>query len=389
MSIELSGDKNYDISPVPILLLIFIYILINTLFIWKYALPYFSNQIIVPVIYFIISIVLILILLSRKIDFKLSANNYRTLYVSVTMILALLLTILMLQFKPTSIEVGRYPALYDWISKLLSGEFPYDSSAKPSGFPFLFILAIPFYLLGDVGAFQIFSFLILAAILYFRFRDNSTISLRLLILLVLSPIFIFEIVVRSDLFSNIVIVLLYLMYCEKYLSKKKLLIQIELGLLGGFLLSTRGIVLIIFILYFVWKIRDSRINSVSFLTSMLVGFLITLVPFAVWNWEYFINYGPFAVQMSYVPGWFIVLSVIFSSIWAVKIKEIERIYFAVATMLFVVVFGALVIYVVRFGLIDSAINNQFDISYFCFPLPFVLMSLGAAAKRRNANKSPS
>lgn len=389
MNLELSGDKNNFKSPVSILLLISFYVFINILFVWKYASPYFSNQIIAPIIYLIVSIVLVLLLLSRKSGFKISSRNFRFLYGSITILSALFLTVLMLQFEPGNIGVGRYPAQVDWITKLFNGEFPYESTAKPSGFPFLFILALPFYFLGDAGVFQIFSFLILAAIFYFQFRNDNNISLPLLILLVISPIFIFEIVVRSDLFSNIVMVLLYLILCEKYLSKKKFLIPIGLGLLGGFLLSTRSIVLVIFILYFVWKIRDSKINPYVLVLSMITGFLLTLLPFAVWDWDFFLNYGPLAVQMSYVPGWFIILSIIFSFIWAVTIKNINQVYFASATMLFCVVFGAFVIFIARFGIIDSVINDQFDISYFCFPLPFLLMSLGASAKRCNANKGLS
>ncbi len=380
MSVELSGENNFDNSRARILFLLFIYIFINTLFIWKYASSYFSSQIIAPILYIIISIIVLWIILFPKITIKLFPANYRFLYLGFMIIAAILLTILMFQFKPTDIHVGRYSALDDWITKLFAGDFPYDSSARPSGFPFLFVPAIPFYLLGDTGLLQIFSFLILAAIFYFRFRGDDAISLRLMILLIISPIFIFEIVVRSDLFSNMVIVLLYLIVCEKYLLKESSLVRIGLGLLGGLLLSTRSIVLIIFILYFVWKIRKSKLNPYLSVLSILFGFLITLIPFALWNYDYFVNYGPFAVQMSYVPVWFIILSIIISFIWAVKIKTIGQVYFAAATMLFMVVLGAFVIFAVRFGLIDSVMNSQFDISYFCFPLPFVLMSPGATAE---------
>ncbi len=381
----MSGDKGFEKPRAQIPSLLFIYIFINTLFIWKYASSYFSSQIIAPIMYVIVSIIIIWIILSHKTDFKLSPINYRLLYFGITVLAAILLTILMLQFEPTDIRVGRYSALHDWITKMFAGEFPYDSSSRPSGFPFLFIMAIPFYFLGDTGLLQIFSFLIMAAIFYFRFRNDNAISLRLLILLVISPIFIFEIVVRSDLFSNMVIVLLYLIICEKYLSKERLLIQIALGLLGGFLLSTRSIVLIIIILYFVWKIRESKIDPYLLVLSIFFGFLITMIPFALWDFTYFINYGPFAVQMSYVPVWFIVLSTIISFLWATKIKTIGQVYFAATTMLFMVVLGAFVIFVVRFGLIDSVMNSQFDISYFCFPLPFVLMSPCAAAESDYTN----
>jgi len=367
-------------------ILLFIYVFVNTLFVWKYGSPYFSNQIIAPVLYVIASAIILWVILSPGINIVLSPAGYRILYITFTFVATILLVILMFQYDPGKIGVGRYPAMYDWITKLFNGEFPYDSATRPSGLPFLFVMAIPFYLLGDVGLFQIFSFLVFAGILYYNFRGSYKTSLRLLILLLISPIFIFEVVVRSELFSNMVMVLLYLTICEKYLSKDKLYLQIILGLLGGLLLSTRSIVLVILFFYFIWKFRNSNINPFITVLSLLFGFIITLIPFVIWNYDYFINHGPMAVQALYAPQWFIVLSIILSFIWAIRIKRLHQIYFASAGILFLIVLGATILYIVRFGLTESILYDKFDISYYCFPLPFVLMSLGAATERSNTSK---
>jgi hypothetical protein len=364
------------------------YIFINALFIWKYVSHYLSHQFMAPLLYIVAAIIFIPVILNKN-CFKFTILTHRKIYFSVALTAAIFLTILMLQFKPGEIEVGRYPALHDWITKLLNLEFPYESTAKPSGFPFLFILAMPFYFLGDLGAFQIFSFLLFTIALYFKFRDNTTVQLRLLILLIFSPIFLYEIVVRSDLFSNMAVVLFFLICCEKYGAGKSYFIQIILGLTAGFLLSTRGIVLFIYIPYFAFLFKNRGVKPRLFLPSMLTGFLITLIPFALWNWEYFINFGPFAVQLSYIPVWFVVLSIICSLIWAWKTKKTNDIYFIISTILFWVIFGAFIIFTVRFGLVNSVFGDKFDISYFCFALPFLLLSLGAATAREKNIKGSS
>jgi hypothetical protein len=388
MNVESPGSKTAESARAKTFPLLFIYIFINALFVWKYGSQYFPSQSIAPVLYVVISVVILWVVLSPKIDIELSPDRYRLLYITCTLVATIFLIILMFQFDPKNIAVGRYPAIYDWITKLIHGEFPYASPMRPSGFPFLFIMAIPFYLLGDIGLFQIFSFIIFAGILYYKFRGSYKTSLRLLILLLISPIFIFEVVVRSELFSNMVIVLFYLIICEKYFSRETIYNQIFLGLIGGLLLSTRSIVLVLYILYFIPQIRDKKMNPFILIGSMIFGFLITLIPFAIWNYDYFINNGPLAVQILYAPKWLIVLFVLATIIWAMKIKTIPRVYFASASMLFIIVFVAFIYYAIRFGIIDSVIGDQFDISYFIFPLPFVLMSLGSTTGRYNMRKSP-
>ncbi len=387
MNVKSPESKTAESSRAKIFPLLFIYTFINVLFVWKYGLQYFPSQLIAPILYVVLSIMILWIVLSPKINIELSPDRQRLLYIGFTFIATIILTVLMFQFDPNNIAVGRYPAMYDWITRLFHGEFPYASPMRPSGFPFLFIMATPFYLLGDIGLFQIFSFIIFAGILYYNFRSSYKTSLRLLILLLISPIFIFEVVVRSELFSNMVIVLLYLIICEKYLSKENAFGQILLGLIGGLLLSTRSIVLVLYILYFIPRIRNEKTNPLIFITSMLFGFLISLIPFAIWNYDYFINSGPLAVQALYAPKWLIVLFIVATIIWAMKIKSTDQFYLAASSMLFIIVFCAFVVYIVKFGFVNSVLYDQFDISYFIFPLPFVLMSLGTTAGRYNTVES--
>ena len=336
-----------------------------------------------PLILSLIYIVIIFIVLysaSKEYEINLSANVLNRIYFSAVAFSACVLTIIMFQFDPEKIAVGRYPAMYEWITRLLNGEFPYAASVNPSGLPFLFILAIPFYILGNLGFFQIFSFLVFAFIIHLGRSENNLSRFRTILLLITAPIFLFEIVVRSDLFSNMVMVMLYLLIFQLYGRSRGYIIPILFGVAGGLLLSTRGVVFLIYIIFFLFMIRRDRFKYGAFIFSMLTGFILTLAPFLIWNADHFIESGPFAIQLSYIPGWVFILSIIASVICGLSIRSPRGIYTAISVTLFGVVFVAFVISIINFGLTESVLGDRFDISYFSFAVPFLLISFGTAGK---------
>jgi hypothetical protein len=356
-----------------------IYIFINVLFVWKYASDRIHYSLILSLIY-IVTISIFLFLVLREYRTNLSASVQNRIYFSAVVFLACILTVLMFHFDPGKIAVGRYPAMHDWITRLLHGEFPYASSVNPSGLPFLFILAIPFYILGDLGFLQIFSFLMLAFIAHIESGKSDLFKFRAMLLLIMAPIFLFEIVVRSDLFSNMVIVMLYLVIFRLYNRNVGFIFPLLSGVAGGLLLSTRGVVSIIYIIFFLFMIREHRFKYGLFILSMLAGFIITLAPFLIWNADYFIGSGPFAIQLSYIPGWVFILSIIASVICGLIVRSFEAVYKSITVTLFGVVFVAFTISTMSFGLTESVLGDRFDISYFSFAMPFLLLSLSRSGE---------
>ncbi len=123
-------------------------------------------------------------------------------------------------------------------------------------------------------------------------------------------------------------------------------------------------------------IRKHEFKYGVFIISMLAGFFFTLAPFLIRNTDHFIESGPFTIQLSYIPGWVFILSIIASVICGLSIKSLKGIYTAISVMLFGVVLIAFVISIVNFGLAESVLGDRFDISYFSFALPFLLISFG-------------
>jgi hypothetical protein len=351
-----------------------VYELINVLFVYKYASRITSYPWGASLLYLVILSLFILFLFQIK-EFRISSKAQNIIYFSMIAFCAIGLAFLMLHFNPQKIRVGRYLALEDWITRFFHGEFPYASHTYPSGLPFLFVLAMPFYLLGDSGFFQIFSFLIFAILVHLRHRQNSINRFRCIFLLITAPIFLYEIVVRSDLISNMVMVTLYLAIFELFGPKASRIALCLLGIIGGFLLSTRGIVLLIYIPVFGYFFRGRIINSSLFILSMLFSFSLTLVPLAIWDWKNFIDFGPFFIQLSYAPNWLLILAIASSVFCALIIRSLKRIYSAVSFILFGVTGLAFVMTWFNSGWDNTVLRNGFDISYFAFALPFLLISL--------------
>jgi hypothetical protein len=113
----------------------------------------------------------------------------------------------------------------------------------------------------------------------------------------------------------------------------------------------------------------------TFACGALAGFLISLAPLAIWNWRYFIDRGPFAIQADYLPLWLAVISVVMCCYLAQHAKSIGVVYRYIATMLFAVVFIACMISVFNNGWRPVVLEDGFDISYFCFALPFLILTL--------------
>lgn len=350
-----------------------IYVFIYVLFVWKYTGESRPYPKLVFVFYVIIVPVLLIVLmkfLPRLIPFVQSGR----FYVAFIIFLSAVLTVLMFQFDPGDIFIGRWWALNDWIGKLISGQFPYRSAHLPSGLPFLFVLAMPFYFLGDAGLLQICAFILLAVAMHLRYRKKPASRLRGVIFLAASPVFLFEVLVRSELIFNVTIVLLYLEIVFQYVNKDSLPKPALFGFIGGLLLSTRGIVLPVYIIFLGFLFLRYHIRSVSFYLFMIIGFAVTIVPFLLWNADYFLTYGPFSVQLHYIPSWLLIIALLSSLICAISVKSIRGAHIAIGSILFGVVFIAFLVSIGENGLTASVMKDLFDTGYFAFTLPFLVIS---------------
>jgi hypothetical protein len=358
-----------------------IYLLINGLIVYKYAARVTENSALAAFVYMVTAGGLIWLLWRRR-----NGRISDSAYFSTAAVLAVLLTILMKQFDPAMLHVGRYAALHEWITRLLNGQFPYASDTYPSGFPFLFALALPFYFLGDLGLFQIFSFLVFAWLIHRWFGSGSSNRLICLGLLVASPLFLYEIVTRSDLFSNMVVVLLYLTFLGRFIARAEIGMTFLWGLGGGLILATRGIVLPILLVAFGYLYRRVKWKTAPWLLGIATGFCLMLAPFAFWDWEYLLKSGPFALQTSFAPGWVAFAAILASAICGWRVTTFRSMLYAQAGILFGAITVALTLASDAKGWPQVIFGDGFDLSYFSFCLPFLVAAVGWPDKAQSGSQ---
>ena len=284
---------------------------------------------------------------------------------------AALLAIVMLQFDPATLRSGRAPAINDWLGRFLHGEYPYGSGTSPSGFPFLFILALPFYLLGEVGWWHIASFVLFGLLLFGRHRSTAPGAMAVLLC---SPAFLYEVIVRSELFSNMVVVILYLWLFERFRQDRSPGRMIALGLLGGLVLSTRGVVLIVYAVYFAYAFRRDLAAGITFALGILISFAATALPFVIWDADRFIHSGPLAIQASYLPPVWTGAILLLGVACGFRARSSSNALIGVAALLLVCAAVAFARALATYGWAQAVWQDKFDISYFSFSLAFLLLA---------------
>ncbi len=283
------------------------------------------------------------------------------------------------RIDPLTVQVDRWSAITSFNDALLAGEYPYAARTHldhaVSSFPCLFLLAMPFQLLGDVGYLQLFGFLCFGFLAYkcYTGLNHRTISL---FLLGTSPIFLSEVAIRSELFSNMIIVLLLLFGCEFFRQKKNCQNMILCGTAAGLVLSTRGIVLIPFILYFAGYFKKNELlYAAVFVLSSIVTFGLTLLPFYLREKVLFMENNPFILQSSYIPEVLLAVVIIVSVIVGLRTRQFGDFLLSTGYIIFTTVLIVFLLAVAGFGWCQVVYQSYFDISYFEFSVPFLLLGL--------------
>ena len=139
------------------------------LFVAKYAMrvtPYFAY---ITAAYFCVYVGVAWLLYRQRL--RLFQSKVLFWFALAAMVVAMM--VVQYHFDPYQLRVDRWSALHYPIQNLLRGEYPYlahthlGGSASP--FPVWQLFHIPFYLLGNVGLSEMFTFLLFILSVYFRF----------------------------------------------------------------------------------------------------------------------------------------------------------------------------------------------------------------------------
>ena len=311
---------------------------------------------------------------SLLIKLKLSINLLLTLY--------FLVAIALLYFVPKeSLNVDRWSVISSFWNNYFHNEYVYAAKSfdgnYPGPMPFYFILALPFYFIGELG---LFSFLgILVCVFLLKKRNNSLENKVILFLLVATSLFyIWEICTRSNIFTNGSLILLSIVFFfKKY--KKGWHSNLIFGALIGLMLSTRNVFVIPYLITFVFALKTKKIDlkNTCYLGIIALSlFILSFLPF-VWNhFEDFKVMNPFIIQSSFLmPLQFSLLFIFIAFCLSFFCQEETDVYFYSGLSLFFTI-----LFYFGFTIFNSSFKSAFydskaDISYFILCMPFFIYSL--------------
>jgi hypothetical protein len=286
-----------------------------------------------------------------------------------------------------SLNVDRWSVISSFWQNYFNDEYVYFAksfaSNYPGPMPFYFILALPFYLIGELG---LFSFLgIVVFVLFAKKRGESFNYASISLLFIATSLFyIWEIYCRSNIFINGSLILFSIVYFfEKY--TKSLNSNLVFGIIFGLLISTRNVFVIPYIIMFLFALRTKKIDVKNTLFIGVISlsiFCLTFLPFVICHFEDFKIMNPFIIQSSFLMPFKYNLVFIFiaASLSFFCKNETDVYFYSGLTLFFTILF--------YFGYIifNSGFNNAFyqsnaDISYFILCLPFFIFHLFLSKKQ--------
>lgn len=302
----------------------------------------------------------------------LNLNFFRYLFV-VSFIVSILYVILV----PRIGEIGRVPAIIDWLDLYFAGEFPYNSGYTPSSFPALFFMAMPFYFINFLGVFEIAGFGLFLFLVYKGSKNSQELSHRFLLLLA-TPVIYYEFVVRCELFFNVTLIVFLIYLAERFLDTKKLSIKFFLiAILFGVGLSTRSVVAVIYAIYLLYRFRYDIGNMILFGLTIVAVFLAFLIPFILWDSDAFWNNGPFAIQshLSNLPFVVSLLFILTAAFAGWMVSNLQEVLFTSGLIIFFMVKISFVLKVFEFGFDIAFFHDKIDLSYLAFVIPLLVLSI--------------
>ncbi|MGC4130602.1 MAG: hypothetical protein QM564_13850 [Bergeyella sp.] len=351
------------------------YVFINGIFTFKYA-PDFRFAAFLMYVLFISGG----IFLYKKIKFQ--EKTYKWLFWIVSLLFFIFTVILNLKIDGYSLIVDRWSAMQSGADAILHNRFPYlekSHQGQPSSnLPGLVILGIPFYLIfGNVQYLQNFCFLLFVFLVY-RSLGNHRQRLLALILLIVSPSYLWELYTKSDVFSNFVFALGYALLVWKYFLKKRKIPIVWIAVLTALIMLTRlSVVLLLAVLLLKPFWNFTAKDKIKFLSAF--GFTILFILFLFLrnaeNTEMIMSHNPLLIQGGKQPVLLSIFCLFLASLVSFKLNTFTEIISGIAGILFLTVFFTLIQKIMEFGLKASIDESYMDLSFFSMAMPFLLIAI--------------
>ncbi|SHG33261.1 hypothetical protein [Chryseobacterium vrystaatense] len=364
------------------LMLFAVYFVINFLFLTKYGIRQSAVPLSILVVAFAALHVSIFFLrknqwVKRMLSIKLVyflTGSFTVLYIILCHILK----------DPYQMNIDRWQTMNFSVEYWIHGKYIYDArnfmGNLSSYLPGQLLLALPAYLLGNVGYLQVAAFLLFSYVILLEFKSNL-IRFTAIFLLGISLAYIYEAVCKSDFISSFIFAAAFILFWHSRFKENYFQKPVLLGICLGILCLTRSVAvipLIIFLLKPFWVTKTTNKIKVASAFLLTVGVLLFTVFFPAKNLGYIVQYNPLTLQgqsNKLVMFIFLVAS-IFSSFYVRKISDVF--YFS-AYLVFFTMLSFVVEKYLLFGF--GFQNNLFSTTYLAACLPFSIIAYCFSVQR--------
>ena len=353
---------------------LFLFILISFFFAVKYGsriTPYYILlALIISVFYYIIW--------KKRIFFQ--RFQAKSTYV-LLVVFTILFSFVFYKITPESLNVDRWSVITSFWDNYFNNEYVYAAKSHkgnpPGPMPFYYIIALPFYFIGELGFLSIMGALVFLLILNYLKTPNY-LKVTTLLLVLSSTFYLWEVTCRSNVFLNASLIVFSIVYffkiMENILNKINL---IAIGIIIGLLLSTRNVFVIPYIVFFLYALKFKVVsikNTIIICLITIITFCATFLPFIHNHWEEFKIINPFIIQSTYLmPFSYTVSCVILAFLSFFILKNKNDVFFYSGIILFATVVIHYIHQIQRTNFNEAFFESRADISYFIMSIPFLLI----------------
>lgn len=358
--------------------ILFVYLFVNAMFVLKYGVRQsFISEYILLIFYIVFIIASISVL--KKL--KSTINNWRYFhrtFITIILLVFAVFTILNFYVDGNSLNTDRWSALKVSIESVLNLDYPYDKldhlGGTSSNLPGLIYIGLPFYLIGNIGLLQPFVFLLMMFMVA-KLKYKNSEKFTFLFLLLSSLAFLWEVVAKSDLMSNVILVVLFMIYWNQKYKEDYFQKPVLLGFLSSFLVLTRGFIAIPLTIFLFKGFVKSRTKvKIIFVLGLLFGILFWSLPILISlpDVQTMRDHNPFFNQTAYAPIWLIIVFLVFPFLVSLISKNFQQVLFASFAFLSLMFLGLFLYNTYDEGWYNNLIGGLFDISYLGITIPFTL-----------------
>ena len=241
--------------------------------------------------------------------------------------------------------------------------------------PFYYILALPFYFIGELGLFSLTG--VISFYILMRYIKIQPLYQTIFLLLILtSPLYLWEISSRSNIFLNSTLIVFSIAFFFAIKSYTSFRDQLLIGLVLGLMMSTRNIFALCYVILFLYCLKSKKLDIISVLKIVcftVLFFVLTFTPFVWGYWSDFLQMNPFIIQSSFLmPIELSILAVLCSFFMFLFCREDLDVFFYSGVILLFTITLLLIYHIIDSSFFAAIFESHADISYYIMCVPFFL-----------------